>query len=253
LSIDPRETARGVRELKMQNTPLILTIALVACGGSEPSGDPSTGGADVGGAAAGGEASGGVGAAGGVEIPGDPVCSRFASEVVSTSFGDGQPFGQAQLPDIVLGPPLGGGCCTGSLDVASLGNGGEIVLAFGSGRIVDGPGPDFVVFENPFEAGSGVFAELGTVSLSEDGDTWHTFPCDATDAPYGSCAGFTPVLLDGVDAAFDPADSGGDAFDLADLGIGEARFVRIVDRGDITGLNGVFDLDAVGIVNLECR
>jgi len=49
------------------------------------------------------------------------------------------------------------------------------------------------------------------------------------------------------------ATAGGDAFDLADVGLAEARYVRITDRGDLGGLAGVFDLDAVGIVNLECR
>ena len=61
------------------------------------------------------------------------------------------------------------------------------------------------------------------------------------------------MYLDGDDGPFDVATAGGDAFDLADVGLAEARYVRITDRGDLGGLAGVFDLDAVGIVNLECR
>ena len=43
-----------------------------------------------------------------------------------------------------------------------------------------------------------------------------------------------------------------DAFDLADVGLVEARWVRITDRVDLQGMNGVFDLDAVGLVNAAC-
>ena len=43
----------------------------------------------------------------------------------------------------------------------------------------------------------------------------------------------------------------GDAFDLADLGLSRARYIRIQDTGsnDYAGLTGGFDLDAVAIVN----
>lgn len=76
-----------------------------------------------------------------------------------------------------------------------------------------------------------------------DGDTWHAFPCTASEAPYDDCAGITPVLADGT---------GGDAFDLADIEVSEARYVRITDRADLQGFEGVFDLDAVGITNAAC-
>jgi hypothetical protein len=153
------------------------------------------------------------------------------------------------MPRIVLGSPKGGGCCQGSLDVVSLGNGGSIVLGFD--RVIeDGPGADFVVFENAFDAPGGVFAELATVSVSEDGADWKTFSCNASSAPYGSCAGWHPVLLNGgCEAAVDPATAGGDPFDLAAVGVARARFVRITDRADLDGINGYFDLDAVGIVH----
>ena len=54
--------------------------------------------------------------------------------------------------------------------------------SFAPNAIVDGPGPDFIVFENPFaSAGSStdLFAEPGEVSVSDDGTTWQTFPCIA--------------------------------------------------------------------------
>ncbi|MBW2457413.1 MAG: hypothetical protein JRI68_23095 [Deltaproteobacteria bacterium] len=172
---------------------------------------------------------------------------------MSVSYGPGQSFGQSLMPAVAQGPPRGGGCCFGSTDVVSLGNGGEIVVGFGDWSIVDGPGPDFVVFENAFEGPAGIFAELATVAVSEDGQSWTEFPCTATELPWGSCAGHHPVLLDGDAAVVDPDTAGGDAFDLADLGLETARYVRIVDRPDLEGMDGVFDLDAVGIVNAACH
>jgi hypothetical protein len=183
---------------------------------------------------------------------------RFATRVVAEHFGPGQNFGRNELPEIVLGPPKGGGAESGSLDVASLGNGGSITLAFDGNAIVDGPGPDFIVFENPFAVGGNLddpYAELGTVAVSDDGVTWTSFPCTATAYPYGSCAGWHYVYANaavdgGVAEATDPAAAGGDQFDLHDLGISQARFVRITDRVD---LPTVFDLDAVSIVNGYCN
>lgn len=184
--------------------------------------------------------------------------SRFATSVVSFTAGPGPTTGQDQLPGIVLGPPKGGGTTSGSLDVCTLGNGGVITLGFAPSVIVDRPGPDFIVFENPFDIGGDPtkpFAELGTVAVSEDGETWHEFPCTATAYPYGMCAGWHPVLANADTNRIDPTDpavAGGDDFDLADIGVSEARFVRITDRVDQTGTEGTFDLDAVSIVHAEC-
>ena len=57
------------------------------------------------------------------------------------------------MPGIVEGPPVGGGTDHGSTDVVSLGSGGSIVVSFAPNAIVDGPGADFIVFENPFWIG----------------------------------------------------------------------------------------------------
>lgn len=187
-----------------------------------------------------------------------PACSRFATEAVAHAFGPGQNVGQAEFPLPILGPPRGGGCCQGSLDVVSLGNGGSVTLAFGDNAIVDGPGADFIVFENAFFVGGDEtqpFAELASVEVSDDGERWTGFECTATAPPYGSCAGWRPVYANADDGMIDPLDpeaAGGDAFDLAEIGVGSARYVRITDRVDLTGPAGVFDLDAVGIVNALC-
>lgn len=210
------------------------------------------------GGAAGGVASGG---SAGASAPPKGVwrCARFITKVIDHAFGPGQNQGQDKFPAPLFGPPKGGGCCQGSLDVVSLGNGGFVTVEFGESEIVDGPGTDFIVFENAFDVGGDPaepYAELGTVAVSSDGEHWTEFPCTATAYPYGSCAGWHPVFANPDDNTIDPLDpavSGGDPFDLADIGVGSARYVRITDRVDQVGPAGVFDLDAVGIVNAECR
>jgi len=178
--------------------------------------------------------------------------------VFAHEFGPGQDFGQVDFPTPLFGPPRGGGLCGGSMDVVSLGNGGTVTVGFDGNGIVDGPGPDFTVFENAFGVGcdpNNTFAELGTVAVSDDGVTWHEFPCTATKAPYGQCSGARPVVANADENDVDPLDpgvSGGDAYDLADLGVPRARLVRVTDRVDLTGATGVYDLDAVGIVNAAC-
>ena len=188
---------------------------------------------------------------------------RFVTNVLSFTPGDCAGYGIPQMPGIVTGPPLGGGCCSGSLDVVSLGHLGEIVVGFEPNAIVDGPGVDFIVFGNPFWiAGDSnrPYAKLGEVSVSDDGVTWKTFSCTPGPGPnYGACAGWRPVFSapgNGI-SAVDPAVAGGDGFDLADLGQARARFVRIRDLGTVACpadpamklTSGGFNLDAIAIVN----
>ena len=144
----------------------------------------------------------------------------------------------------------------GSLEVTSLGDGGYVVLEFANNVIVDGPGADFIVFENPFlvdeQDPSSVFAEIAKVSVSSDGQDWTEYPCTAPAYPFDGCAGWHPVLADSEATAFDPATAGGDAFDLAEVGLSFARYVRIDDRTVPDDLGATFDLDAVAIVNAGC-
>ena len=175
--------------------------------------------------------------------------ARFATTVVEHAFGAGQSFNQDKFPGPVLGPPE----ANEPSSVVSLGNGGYVVVAFDENAIIDGPGADFTVFENALPT----YKELATVAVSEDGETWFEFPCTAPqEGPaYGACAGVALVYSsrkNGIDP-LDPAVSGGDHYDLSDLGVKRARFVRITDRADLMGgLADVFDLDAVAIVNAEC-
>lgn len=146
----------------------------------------------------------------------------WADRVVAFEPAADSDFGHDGLPDVVLGPP------GGTLDVASLGCGGSIVLGFDGVGIVDGDGPDLIVFENAFAES---FPEPGEVAVSDDGERWWTFPCEPTTLD--GCAGVHPTAdLDaGVDWR-DAAVAGGDAFDLAALdgAPSQVYYVRIRDR-----------------------
>lgn len=177
----------------------------------------------------------------------------YAATVEAFEAGDHAGFGQDDLPWVVLGPP-DTPASGGSLDVLSLGVGGEIVLGFGDQEIADGPGADFIIFENAFYIGGDrdlVFAELAEVAVSLDGTRWETYPCQPPQDTDG-CAGQTPTEAFDTDGGMplDPTATGGDAFDLQEVGLTAARYVRIRDRavsGD--GTSAGFDLDAVGLIH----
>lgn len=176
----------------------------------------------------------------------------FADAVVSFTPGPFAGFGAQDMPDIVLGPPRGGGASGGSMHVVSLGERGEIVLRFDDIAAIDGPGPDLLIFENAFVG----WPETGEVAVSDDGVDWLPFPCEATNAADGfpGCAGVAAVHAHDDKPDIDPTDptvAGGDTFDLAAVGATTARFVRIRDTGtnDYAGNTGGFDLDAVALIH----
>ena len=190
---------------------------------------------------------------------GDPWLDRVRAFEPGASSG----FGADGLPGIVLGPPEGLGDRQGSVDVVSLGTAGRIVVSFDDNAVVDGDGDDLVIFENPFFGGSLLFTELAFVEVSADGREWKQFPWSA-DTLEG-LAGQVPVLANSTNG-LDPLDplSGGDRFDLADVGLDYVRFVRLTDAGTMVpdpgnasfpGTKGGFDLDAaaaVSSVDLGC-
>lgn len=192
---------------------------------------------------------------------GDAAATPCADGVASFVAGGNGGHQSELLPGIAVGPPYGGGALAGSVDVVSLGNDGSITLSFDDNVIVDGPGPDFRVFENPFgnQSSGQTFVEVGIVSASADGVTFVPFSYDA--ATFAGLAGVTPVYstpANGIDPR--TPDAGGDAFDLATIGLASARFVRIQDPGAAVadpgnafpvpgpGKSG-FDLDAIVAVN----
>jgi hypothetical protein len=204
----------------------------------------------------------------------------FVDRVVTHVIGTGGGAGVDALPGIVLGPPRGGGAFQGSTDTVSLGLGGTITLAFDDNVIVDGPGPDLLVFENAFLPTGATtlppFGEPAVVELSGDGVDWHAVPCALSEGPYHvGCAGVYLVFANADDAGAPsplvpsttpiadlvgipvddfvaPAGAGGDAIDLAAVGLFAARYVRLTasttDRPGLMGLSG-FDLDALAAVH----
>ncbi len=174
--------------------------------------------------------------------------------------GTGQNFGQdsAYFPRNIFGPPDSSARpdrpSASPEQICSLGLGGEIIVGFKGMLLRDGPGPDFVVFENAFFSPitGKVFAEPALVAVSRDGEQWLEFPWDTLTLE--GCAGRTPT--NGAADPLDPVSAGGDWFDLALLGVDSVRYIRIRDLTwwlkerpwhpfwDPT-LSG-FDLDAVG-------
>ncbi|MBV1860655.1 MAG: cell surface protein [Nannocystaceae bacterium] len=218
----------------------VLLLALAACDPSEPLDIAS------------------VETQGVVDTPVQGVCPQgdqgdaWADCVEAFEPGTEAAFGHDALPEVVLGPPMPP-ASGGSMYVVSLGCGGSITLAFDPPGIVDAPGDDLIVYENPFATGDTTFAEPARVLVSEDGEDWRAFACELTgvgDWPPQGCAGITPVSPAG------DGFEGGDGFDLADVGLAHARYVRLVDvssafYGDevwCSGEPGGFDLDAVEAV-----
>jgi hypothetical protein len=108
--------------------------------------------------------------------------------------------------------------------VLSLGHDGLLVLEVNGGKLVDGPGFDFTIFENvfvrPLRLG-GVFQEFARVGVSaafnKSDVQW--FECDPLHKNLSGCAGVVPT------------SDGGDQFDLSELGVDEARYIWIEDLG----------------------
>ncbi|MFN0053482.1 MAG: cell surface protein [Planctomycetales bacterium] len=194
-------------------------------------------------------------------LPGESPPEPFVDRVVEFEPGEGAEFGQEKLPDIVLGAPHGAGKLAPSAHVLSLGRGGRITLEFVDNEVFDGDGPDFIVFENAFlkdpgdDPGNGFF-ELAKVEVSADGKEWKEFPFDYVTRK--GCAGHHPVLANPGEndiSPTDPEQAGGDPFDLKQVGLAIARFVRITDLDNAAGAKGTagFDLDAVAAVHSRAR
>lgn len=179
-------------------------------------------------------------------------------------FGTSQTFGQsdAYFPYNVSGEICTTATpttpCADPCQVVSLGKGGFIALAFDP-PIRDGPGADFIVFENAFRYGSGqVFDEWMIVSVSQDGRQWVTFPFDSVTG--AGLAGRTPTGCTGCSAPVnwqDPAQAGGDAFDLETVGLPWVKYVRLTDAthwqapdrlsADLDGVVAIHQLPVAGL------
>ena len=232
----------------------------------------------------------------------NPVFKGWATSVVEY-----QPYDLQELVDYAANPWSGGneyfnpekalGEVTGSnVDIVSLddmnqseidawladpdsGNGpGYITLGFDTG-ICNGEGYDFAVFENAFGSANSVFAELGYVEVSTNGNDFARF--DAVSLTEGLVGGYgkiDPTDVHNLAGKHVNAygDSEGTGFDLDELqdndlvlsglvDLNDINYIRIVDipgSGDFTdslgnpiydawhtfGSGGV-DLEAIGVIN----
>lgn len=132
--------------------------------------------------------------------------------------------------------------------------GGSVVLSFEDNIIELGPGEDFTVFENVFFINGDPnqrFMEPAIVSVALFEGEWFRFPIDVVP-PAGPSS--TPVEMDpfyynrgfagrnattGSDPT-DPAQSGGDAFDVNELGISGLTWIRYI-RIQSTGHQSIRD------------
>ncbi|MBI2345446.1 MAG: hypothetical protein HYV03_00850 [Deltaproteobacteria bacterium] len=184
-----------------------------------------------------------------------PGADAYADLVTSFTKGSGGGFGLGPAGkeyENVLGPPTGGNLYVGSTDVLSLGCGGEIVIEMNDFWIADGPGADFIVFENPFYCLGTTkigWPDIGAVGVSNDGVSFVEFTCTikAAKNASGLCP-YTPAHFPGC-AGTQPVE--GNAFDLANIKMTTARFVRIrdVSCNGQTSQKAGFDLDAISVVN----
>ena len=192
-----------------------------------------------------------------------------------------EPGGTYSKIKSLLGPPVGGGLLEGGTDICSLGYGGVATLSFDNNIIINGPGADFIVFENAFyvddcvwhgETQYASWCETAIVEVSQDGKQWYRFPPDynpsnttcgiepwANTSSFKNLAGVHPViasvshdgtLKDGIDPT-DPSTAGGDAFDLSDIGLTWCRYVRLIDTGNSVDAPGTEQYDSNGDLILD--
>lgn len=145
-------------------------------------------------------------------------CEPFGQRLSrnTTSYGD----------EVFLGAPD---------DVAGILGTSTVEIDFDPWRIIDGPGPDFNVYE--LRTGYTAF-NLIDVQVSDDG---------ATFVSVKTSEGAAAVIPgDGIRG---PGSGSRRAYDLAAAGLRAARHVRIVGVQAKTAEGGDFDLDAVGAIN----
>ncbi len=179
-----------------------------------------------------------------------------------------QSLGLADFGDFSVVP----GEADGS-DVVSLGDGGSAIVTF-PWSIVNGPGPDFAIFENSF---SETFLELAFVEVSSDGINYYRFPAVSETQTDTQIGGFGAVDCRYIhNLAGKYKSKYGTPFDLEDLidsvglDLDNINFIKVIDVvGSIDvqygsqdylgnmindpfptpfGSSG-FDLDAIGVIH----
>ncbi len=158
--------------------------------------------------------------------PGSTAVSAIDSRIVEWASGylnyvQGSPINASFTnPLKALGPAKGT-----TTDVTELGDGGQITLSFDHPILASANGPDFVVFGNGFED---TYEKLAYVDVSVDGQTWLRMPNhDLTSAPVGTFSLTDPTNIDGLAGKYRVGF--GVPFNLSEVGLATASFVRLVD------------------------
>ena len=187
-------------------------------------------------------------------IPHGP--GMWANSELDHKFGTNVTYGQAVAfyPDNVLTQPPSDASPDNpsymQTDVVSIGRNGYVSLGFNP-LIVNGPGYDFIVFENVLRTASGDFGEWMRVEVSKDGNTWYKFPYDTVS---GEGMAGRKVTKDGSASTFkDTSICGGDAFDLSVVGLDTMKYIRLYDATNYQAAMGCSictsaDLDAIAAV-----
>jgi hypothetical protein len=205
---------------------------------------------------------------------GAPIASEaLADQVVDAPGAD---------PSISYGDPMravngvrGGGAMQGSTDVYSLNytNRPYVTLRWSGRRVTNGPGADFVVFENAFRVNASAdyyFMDPIVVAVSLDGQRWVELPhhylahdetmYSARIEDWIGFAGVTPVIVndDTMPMSWLDPRAGGDAFDLDELAsTGDAgeirangfRYVRLTSAAIVVNPDTGADYPHDGISN----
>lgn len=145
--------------------------------------------------------------------------------------------------------------------ILSLGHFGVVVVKILNGYLVDSPGPDFTVTENPFydkRRPGTYYIERGVAGVAEEWGSFREFECSLEPVTevdqegnvrrtYPGCAGNYPMII------------GGDQFDLVNLGDKMPKKIRYImvrdmglsDRSAYDNKEG-FDLDSLLILGKIC-
>ncbi len=186
----------------------------------------------------------------------DPRLAGWGNRVVNYQVGT-DCISQWQDTSKCLGP-----AGDDATHITCLGAGGTITLAF-PGFISNGAGADFVVFENALNDN---FLELAYVEVSRDGVSFVRFPNhSATPVAVAGFGGIEPTDVQGLGCKY--RQPYGEPYDLADVGLDQVAYVRLVDViGDGAARDSEhriiydsypnaqsagFDLDAIGVLNLQ--
>lgn len=185
------------------------------------------------------------------------------NHVFSFTPGEGQNLGQGEeyypanifgIPSRIANEDVAEAAET---EVLSIGFGGEIIVGNTDNLIIDGEGADFTIFENVFRnpVNGRLFKEPAIVSVSIDGQNYVEFPYELSSLK--GCAGTNPTF--GSADYCDSDVSGGDSFDLSEIGMDSIRYIKIKDITDQVKANenhkyfdfslSGFDLDALVIHN----